>query len=56
LFFKVIERRIGKFLTAEVIGATKIVFNILFEKFGDITKQGRVFLISLPTVGSKFTQ
>src|SRR5690606_23408181 len=38
-----------------VIGAITIVCKYLFISFGDNTTQGLVFFISLPIVGSRFT-
>ena len=39
-----------------VSGAMITVFKPLFISFGDTITQGRVFLISLPRVGSSDTQ
>jgi hypothetical protein len=45
--------RIGYILHVDVIGTMMTVFNPCIS-FGEITTQGRVFLISLPDFGSKF--
>ena len=47
---------VGYSLTAVVIGAMMTVRICLFISFGEIMRQGLVFLISCPSVGSRFTR